>query len=255
MRREEAEMPQEPQEAREGAVSVVDASIEAQNARWTFGGKLAEHFEEHIERSVPRYREGHEIVAALSDFFVSRDSVVHELGCSTGALTRRLAEWNAGKGARFVGLEVEPEMVGAARRACAGFDEVEIRQADVLVEELEPADMIVSYYTIQFVRPARRQQLFDKIYESLNWGGAFVMFEKVRGPDARFQDIVSTLYADFKLEQGFGPEEIVNKTRSLKGVLEPFSTQGNLDLMARAGFVDRMTVFKHLCFEGFLAIK
>ena len=47
----------------------------------------------------------------------------------------------------------------------------------------------------------------------------------------------------------------VGKTRSLKGILEPFSTQGNLDMMARAGFVDIMTVQKYLSFEGFLAIK
>lgn len=80
------------------------------------------------------------------------------------------------------------------------------------------------------------------------------MFEKVRAPDARFQDMMSSLYVDFKLQQGFSEQEIVNKSRSLKGVLEPFSTQGNIDLMKRAGFVDIMTVFKHLCFEGFLAV-
>ncbi|MEK7298654.1 MAG: methyltransferase, partial [Candidatus Margulisiibacteriota bacterium] len=41
----------------------------------------------------------------------------------------------------------------------------------------------------------------------------------------------------------------------LKGVLEPFSTQGNLDLLKRAGFVDVTSVMKYICFEGFLAIK
>ena len=45
------------------------------------------------------------------------------------------------------------------------------------------------------------------------------------------------------------------KARSLKGVLEPFSREGNLGLMQRAGFVDIMSVFKYVCFEGFLAIK
>ena len=29
-----------------------------------------------------------------------------------------------------------------------------------------------------------------KIYKSLNWGGGFIMFEKVRAPDARFQDLM-----------------------------------------------------------------
>src|SRR3546814_18381109 len=89
-----------------------------------------------------------------------------------------------------------------------------------------------------------RQQLIDKIYQTLQWGGAFLLFEKVRGPDARFQDILTTLYNDHKLKQGYTPDEIVSKARSLKGVLEPFSTQGNLDLLKRAGFADVTTVMK-----------
>lgn len=235
--------------------STVSHHIDAGNARWTFGGAVADSFENHIEHSVPGYREGHEIVAQLSDFFVADGSLVYELGCSTGALTRRLAEWNAGKGARFVGIEIEADMVAAARRLAESVDNIEIIEENALNAELAPADMIVSYYTMQFVRPALRQQLYDKIYESLNWGGAFVMFEKVRAPDARFQDMMSALYSDFKLSKGFDASEIVAKTRSLKGVLDPFSTQGNIEMLERAGFVDHMTVFKHICFEGFLAIK
>jgi tRNA (cmo5U34)-methyltransferase len=77
----------------------------------------------------------------------------------------------------------------------------------------------------------------------------------VRGADARFQDIITALYNDYKLRAGYTPDEIINKSRSLKGVLEPFSTQGNLDMLRRAGFVDINTVQKYLCFEGFLAIK
>ena len=62
-------------------------------------------------------------------------------------------------------------------------------------------------------------------------------------------------YNEFKISQGFTSDEIIAKSRSLKGVLEPFSTTGNLDLIKRAGFKDVMTVFKYICFEGFLAIK
>jgi len=82
-----------------------------------------------------------------------------------------------------------------------------------------------------------------------------VIFEKVRGPDARFQDIATAIYTDFKLDRGYTGNEIIAKSRSLKGVLEPFSTAGNLGLLQRAGFVDIMTVMKYVCFEGFLAIK
>jgi tRNA (cmo5U34)-methyltransferase len=118
-----------------------------------------------------------------------------------------------------------------------------------------PCDMMVSYYCVQFIATRHRQEVLNRIYEHLNWGGAFLMFEKVRAPDARFQDIMSALYNDFKIRNGFSAEEVLNKTSSLKGVLEPFSTEGNLGLLRRAGFSDITTVFKHLCFEGFLAIK
>ena len=67
--------------------------------------------------------------------------------------------------------------------------------------------------------------------------------------------MMTALYTDYKIDQGYNAEEIVSKTRSLKGVLEPFSTAGNLDLFKRAGFVDVMSIFKYVCFEGFLAIK
>ena len=120
---------------------------------------------------------------------------------------------------------------------------------------LKKNDLIISYYTMQFIPPRYRQNIINKIYKSLNWGGAFIMFEKLRASDARFQDIFSIVYNDFKLKNGFSHEDIVQKTRSLKGILEPFSTQGNLDLLKRAGFVDFMTVMKYVCFEGFLAIK
>ena len=81
------------------------------------------------------------------------------------------------------------------------------------------------------------------------------MFEKTRGSDARFQDILTTLYTDYKLRKGYSPEDIVSKTRSLKGVLEPFSSQGNIELLERAGFKDINVVQKYICFEGFIAIK
>ncbi len=38
----------------------------------------------------------------------------------------------------------------------------------------EKSDLIISYYTIQFIHPKLRQELINKIYESLNWGGAFI---------------------------------------------------------------------------------
>lgn len=233
----------------------VGDSISAGNANWSFGGQVAATFDDHVSKSVPLYHQGHDLVVKLSDFFLSTGSLAYDIGCSTGTLLALLAERNREKRVRLVGIEPEQGMVEQARIRAAPFDSIVIEQADLFDVALEKADLVTSYYTIQFVRPRRRQEFFDKVFESLNWGGGFIFFEKVRAPDARFQDMMSLLYTDYKLDVGYDAEEIVAKSRSLKGVLEPFSSQANIDLAKRAGFQDVMTIFKYICFEGFLAIK
>jgi tRNA (cmo5U34)-methyltransferase len=57
------------------------------------------------------------------------------------------------------------------------------------------------------------------------------------------------------MQQGYNEQEILTKTLSLKGVLEPFSSNANLEMIKRAGFQDIVLIFKRLCFEGYLAIK
>jgi tRNA (cmo5U34)-methyltransferase len=201
------------------------------------------------------YAEGHDLVCRISDFFLADGSLCYELGCSTGALLAALARHNRAKKVRLVGIDVEEGMLERAVQRCAGEPAIRLVASDLMNVEFEKADLIVAYYTVQFIRPKDRQVLIDRIFEALNWGGGLLLFEKVRAPDARFQDIATALYSDYKLDRGYSAGEILAKTRSLKGVLEPFSTQGNLDLLRRAGFVDIVTVMKYVCFEGFLAIK
>jgi tRNA (cmo5U34)-methyltransferase len=232
----------------------VGDAISATNASWSFA-EVSEQFDEHVSRSVPLYQEGHRLIERMADFFLPNGSTCYDLGCSTGQLLKALAERNNEKDVRFVGVDVEEGMARKAAENCQAYPSVEIVRGDLLDIALEKADVVIAYYTMQFVRPRNRQLVFDRIYEALNWGGAFFCFEKVRGQDARFQDILTGVYTEYKLEQGYTPEEIVGKTESLKGVLEPFSTEGNLGLFERSGFVDVMTVFKYACFEGFLAIK
>ena len=128
-------------------------------------------------------------------------------------------------------------------------------KSDLLNYKYKKTNLIVSYYTLQFTHPKVRQEILDKFYDSLNWGGALIVFEKVRAPDARFQDYSTQIYNEYKLKSGYNESNIINKQRSLKRVLEPFSTKANYDLMKRAGFKDIMTIQKYVCFEGFLAIK
>ena len=236
----------------------VGEGIVAGNASWTFGDVTPQHFNEHVRRSVPLYENGHELVAKISDYFVKPDSVCYELGVSTATLIKKLA-LRHNKCVKWVGIDCEKKMIEKAKEEINSnnvtIDNIELSVDDINLFPYEHSDLIVSYYTIQFVPPGLRQDLIKKIYNSLNWGGGFLLFEKVRASDPRFQDMMTGIYIDYKLEQGYTSDEIIAKSRSLKGILEPFSSQGNIDLLKRAGFQDIMTVFKYVCFEGFLCIK
>ncbi len=241
----------------EKELSVTGDGIVAKPGNWTFSGDASLNFDQHVSKSVPLYMMGHDLICDLSDYFVQKGSIIYDIGCSTGTLTYRLGEHiSATEGARVIGIDREPDMIDVAKQKMhENVQNVELFCEDISNFELEKTNMIVCYYTIQFINPSIRQALIDKFYNSLNWGGALLLFEKVRGADARFQDILSGLYLDYKLRQGYSPKDIIGKSRSLKGILEPFSSKGNIELLERAGFTDVNTIFKYICFEGFLGIK
>ncbi|MCL7931719.1 methyltransferase domain-containing protein [Halomonas llamarensis] len=230
--------------------------IEIKSARWTFGSDVAQKFDSHVGKSVPLYHCGHDLTVKLSDFFIKPGSTVYELGCSTGTLLSRIAERHGDQEeTRFIGLDVEPNMVSFANNKYGDTSNMFFQTCRVEEHEFDKTDFITSHYTMQFLAPKYRQNVFNNIYEALEWGGAFVLFEKVRASDARFQDIFSTLYSEFKIDNGYELDEVLSKTLSLKGVLEPFTSEANCDFMRRAGFTDIIPIQKYLCFEGWLAIK
>ncbi|MDB5841583.1 MAG: methyltransferase [Herminiimonas sp.] len=236
-------------------MKTVDKNIIQQNAGWSFE-HISEEFDSHIQKSIPLYESGHQIVCHYSDFFLKSDSVVYDIGCSTGQMLRKLAERHTHKKEmKLIGIDNVPDMISTAKKLASDDPRLSFLHANVLDSELDQSDLVIANYTVQFLPPRIRQIVIDKIYGALNWGGAFFMFEKVRASDGRFQDYANQVYVEFKLDNGFSEAEIINKSRSIKGVMEPFSTQGNIDLLRRAGFADIMTVQKYVCFEGFLAIK
>ena len=236
-------------------MGTVGDNINSKDGLWSFDSEeVVKSFESHVSKSVPMYSEGHDLILRVSDYFITKKSKAIDIGSSTGVLCNKIYKRNIGKNIKITGIDISENMVKYANDHYAN-ENCRFINEDAINSDLENPDVIVAYYTIQFIRPAYRQKLIDKIYASLNWGGAFFMFEKTRGADARFQDIITGVYFDYKLEEGYSKEEIMSKYMSLKGVLEPFSTQGNIDMLKRAGFMDINTIFKFVPFEGFLAIK
>ncbi len=232
--------------------------IKASVGAFNFGKNVHKNFEKHILKSVPFYLEGHELITRLSSFFLVNNSIAYDLGCSTGKLVQDIYSYNKDlKNLKIIGFDEESKMINHARKSLSAKKRKNILYIKKNLKnfKLKKCDFVSSYYTLQFIKPKFRQKIFDEIYKSLNHGGGFIIFEKVRGNDARFQDILTQVYHEFKLNQGISKNEIYNKSLSIRGVLEPFTYKANIDFMKRAGFKDINSIMQYGPFAGFLAIK
>ena len=237
----------------------VGDEIRVSRASWSFEGNIASNFDDHVSKSVPGYQEGHEIILSLSDFFLTKDSSqIIDIGSSTGTLIKKLCLRHKNKNFIFTGIDPVQEMCAIAKNnnLISSQNKVNFLKKDFLDYQVpDKVSIYISYYTMQFIHTSVRQNFIDKIYETLDWGGAFFLFEKIRSPDARFQDYMTQVYNDFKIRNGYSINEIYKKNESIRGVLEPFSEDGNIELFKRAGFKDFTTVYHNICFRGWLLIK
>jgi tRNA (cmo5U34)-methyltransferase len=231
----------------------VGDGIRAPGGVWTFSGDTPRAFDEHIVRSVPAYTECHDLILDISDQLVPAGGRCYDLGCSTGTLTARLVARLAPRGVEVIGVDREPEMIERAAQRCAGSPSIRFVTSALEQLEPEPADLAVSFYTLQFVPPRHRQAVLERIRCALEPAGALILFEKVLAPTARGQDVADGVYFDFKRRQGFRYDEIAEKTRSLRGVLQPLSTDTNYAMLRRAGFTEIMQVFRWMIFDGVIA--
>ena len=216
--------------------------ILTENANWSFKGSVVKKFDGHISKSVPLYETTHELYLNLSDFFLMDKSKIIDIGCSTGTFLNKIYlrhdKNKIDKKIYYQGYDNVKEMISFAKKKNK-LNRINFYNKDIEKINFSNSAIISSFYTIQFINPKKRQLII-----------------KVLGcPDARFQDYLTHIYNDYKLAQGYSKEEIFSKSMSLKGILEPFSTKGNTDMLKRAGFKDIIIIFKYGCFEGYLAIK
>ena len=233
----------------------VDDVIDVENGNWTFAANDPVILSNHMRKSIPQYDRGHSLILEISEFFVKQESLIYDIGCSNGELTHQLAQKYKGKKAKAVGIDCEENFITAAKTRYRATKNLNFKKENAIDHVYKSCDLVILYYTLQFVDLSKRAGLLLNLYKSLKEGGGLLIFEKTRQDNPRTNDILNQLYTDFKLKNGYTGNEIVAKARSLKGVLEPLSTEQNLVLLQKAGFSNSTIIHKTLCFDGILAIK
>lgn len=224
--------------------------------QFEFDEEVAEVFDDMLQRSVPFYKEAMEITKFFVLKNLYKDGLVYDLGCSTASLLLHV-ERELGFDAKLIGLDNSEAMLTRAKRKCQAFGakNINIEYADILNYDYKKADVFVSNYTLQFIRPLVREDLVKTIFNSLKDGGVFIFSEKVISHHSKLNKDLIECYYDFKKEQGYSEYEIMQKREALENVLVPYSEDENITMAKNCGFSHCEVVFRWANFATFIAIR
>ena len=119
-----------------------------------------------------------------------RAGAVLEFGCGTGRLAARLLAERLPAGARYLGLDVSPRMVGLARAAVAPWgDRARVDQAgghDGPAGRSDGSfDRVVSTYVLDLLSPEDAARLLDEAHRVLRPGGLLALASLTPGRPRR----------------------------------------------------------------------
>ena len=214
-------------------------------------------FDRHIERSIRGYNNLIEDCIELSQYFIENGTVFCDIGCSTGRTLCAIRARNQERApnARYVGLDIEP---GFQKhwKPLAGPNIRFLVQDALTFDDFTELSMATSIFTLQFLPERYRRQVCRKVYESLIPGGAFIVAEKTFAGMPKTQDMLTSLYLNYK-RRHFSDEEVLDKEKSLRDIMKPGREADLIRLLTEAGFkVEGIEPFwrNHL-FAAYLCVK
>ena len=226
-----------------------------------FNAEVAEVFDDMLLRSVPFYLEQQSMLKCIGKSFWIPGTNVYDLGCSTATtlieLCRELPD-----SAHLIGYDSSSPMLDRARQkiaACHLNNRIEVRYGELNGQlsqvPVENASVVTMCWTLQFIRPLRRDNVVRWIYDGLADGGVLIVTEKILTNSGHMNRFFIDYYYEYKRRQGYSDTEIVRKREALENVLIPYRLEENLELFRRNGFEIVETFFQWFNFAGFLCVK
>ncbi len=223
-----------------------------------FTPKVAEVFDDMLDRSVPCYRQIIQMTSQILQDFLQKNDLVYDLGCSTGTTLLELARHLDHLNLNLIGIDNSRAMLDKAALKAEMYsrkDQISFVEGDVLDVYLKPAGAVILNYTLQFIRPLKRQELLHKIYNALRPGGVLIISEKVITSDPQLNRSFINYYLDFKRDHGYSEIEIAQKREALENILVPFTTAENMKMFHKANFTCVEPFFQWFNFISYVAIR
>ncbi len=224
---------------------------------FVFDEKVADVFEDMVNRSIPGYSTILSMIGVLAARYVRPGSNLYDLGCSLGGASFSMASSLTATDCSIHAIDNSAAMIERLQQRLHSEPETIIvpRCEDLRDCEIENASVVVLNFTLQFINPDDRQLLIDRIYQGLNPGGILVISEKIVFPDPELNELLIELYHKFKENMGYSKLEISQKRTALENVLIPETLEQHKSRMTQSGFRAVEAWFQCFNFASMIAFK
>jgi tRNA (cmo5U34)-methyltransferase len=159
----------------------------------------------------------------------------------------------------IIAVDSSPAMIERGRELLALDTEATIPVtmicADLQDVAIEDASVVVLNFTLQFITPAERLALIQRIHAGLKPGGILILSEKIAFSEPRRQRFHEELHHDFKRANGYSDLEISQKRTALEKVMIPETIACHQERLQAAGFSFSELWFQCFNFVSLVAFK
>ncbi len=241
-------------------INNLGTGISSVEGTWQFNKNVANVFDKHVKQSIPHYNDIQDYIVSLSEWFIKENSVIHDLGCSTGETIKKINNLNVSNNYKIIGYDASKRMIDLAKKKVRS-SKLKKRKINFIcknvldIKRFEKSNLFISILLFPFLKLSERKRILKKIYDSLETGGAFICVEKIRANNANYEDIFNQIYFDFKLKKKLNEKQILNKAKSLRSSMNLFSQKKTIQLIKDSKFQSCEIFFKCFNFLGYIAIK
>lgn len=249
-------------------------------SEFRFDQSVADVFPDMLRRSIP----GYQAIISQSGLLAARYAQAHthlyDLGCSLGATSLAMREAIAdarttqsdhAKDCTIIGIDNSTAMIAKATKVVSEHElalagntgntgstntvPVELHCANMQEHDMTNASVVAMNFTLQFIPPAERDDMIQRIANSLLPGGVLIVSEKVTFTDPVLSEMHIDMYHNFKRANGYSDLEISQKRTALENVLIPDTLDTHEQRFKSAGFSSSSVWFQCFNFASIIAIK
>ncbi|UYM16206.1 class I SAM-dependent methyltransferase [Endozoicomonas euniceicola] len=184
---------------------------------WTFNSaEVADHFDDHVIEQLPWYPMATDLMCHLARCYLQDKSILVDLGCSTGGITKKLAKVIHDRQIQAYSIDSAQEMVDKFQ----GVGEVSC--GDMTNVNLYPDfDVCIICLALMFTDVSGRDHFLNSLKAKLKPGGAIIILDKIEPPAGYLGTCISRMSIKNKFDSGVNAQSIIEKELSLCGSQRP----------------------------------